>query len=58
VQIAEIDTSGGEEVYATMGPGLVYTPPTYTGVYWVVENSGGGCLAVFEIDGGGQVTVN
>ncbi len=25
--------------------------------YWVVENSGGGCLAVVEVEGGGQATV-
>jgi hypothetical protein len=58
VEIAAISTSGAVQWEATLGPGLVYGAPTSVGAYWVVENSGGGCLAVFKVDGGGQVTVN
>ena len=42
---------------ATMVPGAVLTVGTAVGDYWVVENSGGGCLAVFDIQGSGRVVV-
>lgn len=43
--------------YATMVPGAVLAAGAAVGDYRVVENSGGGCLAVFDIRGGGRVVV-
>ena len=57
MQIAYIDDSGAEVSEGTLGPGQVYTPSTYVGAYWVVETSGGSCLAVVGVDGSGQATV-
>ena len=57
VQIAMIDTSGAVVPQATIEPGGVSGASASVGSYWVVENSGGGCLAVVEVEGGGQATV-
>jgi serine/threonine protein kinase len=57
VQVAAIDSSGAVEGQATIEPGGEFGTSASVGSYWVVENSGGGCVAVFEIEGGGQVTV-
>jgi hypothetical protein len=57
VQIASIDTSGAVEPYATLVPGATYAVTTNVGAYWVVENSGGGCLAVVGINGGGEAVI-
>ncbi len=57
LQIAEIDASGSRVPYATVVPGAVLTVSTAVGDYWVVENAGGGCLAVFGINGSGRVVV-
>jgi hypothetical protein len=57
IAIAMIDASGTEIQEVTMGPGGNYTAGTAVGVYWVVENSGGGCLAVIDVGGSGQATV-
>jgi hypothetical protein len=32
-------------------------PGTSVGTYWVIRNSGGGCLAVVDVGGSGQATV-
>jgi eukaryotic-like serine/threonine-protein kinase len=57
VQIAEIENGGGVAGVATLAPGGIYTAGTSVRSYWVVENSGGGCLAVVGVDGSGQATV-
>jgi eukaryotic-like serine/threonine-protein kinase len=57
IQVAAIDSSGAVEVQATIEPGGESGASASVGSYWVVENSGGGCLAVFEIEGAGQATV-
>jgi serine/threonine protein kinase len=57
VQIAMIDASGAVVPQATIEPGGVSGASASVGSYWVVENSGGGCLAVVEVEGGGQATV-
>ena len=57
VQIAEINAGGAVIPEATIAPGGVYTAGTNVGAYWVVENSGGGCLAVVGVDGGGEAVV-
>jgi len=57
VQIDQISSSGAVAYYATLAPGVSYDVGTTVGAYWVVANSGGGCLAVFGINGSGHVTV-
>ncbi len=57
VVINEVGSSGGLINDATLSPGLSYPGDAYVGLYYVVENSGGGCLAVFHVTGGGQVTI-
>jgi hypothetical protein len=57
VQVDEISTSGGLIPDSTLSPGDQFADSTYVGVYFVVYKSGGGCLAVFRITGGGQVTI-
>jgi eukaryotic-like serine/threonine-protein kinase len=58
VQVDEISTSGGLISDATLSPGEQFSEGTYVGVYFVVEKSSGGCLAVFKVTGSGQVTVS
>jgi eukaryotic-like serine/threonine-protein kinase len=58
VEVASIDASGALTWEATLDPGQNFGASTFVGNYWVVERSGGGCLAVLDIDGGGQATVN
>ena len=57
VVIDEISTSGSLIGDATLSPGQQFPDSTYAGVYFVVEKSGGGCLAVFRVTGSGQVTI-
>jgi len=57
VPVEVISSSGGLEPAATIEPGGVFGTTASVGSYWVVENSSGGCLGVFEIESGGQVTV-
>jgi hypothetical protein len=57
VPVEMISSSGGLEPAATIEPGGVFGTTAAVGSYWVVENSSGGCLGVFEVEGGGQVTV-
>jgi hypothetical protein len=58
VVVDEISTSGALDFDATLSPGGQYAIGTYVGVYLVVEKSGGGCLAVFHVNGSGHVTVS
>ncbi len=57
VLIDEVGASGGLINDATLSPGLSYPGDAYVGLYYVVENSGGGCLAVFHVTGSGGVTI-
>jgi len=57
VVIDEIGSSGGLFTDATLSPGEEYPGPGSVGLYYVVEKSGGGCLAVFHVNGSGQVTI-
>jgi hypothetical protein len=58
VGVAEIDASGNAEAYGTITPGGTLTVGTNVGAYWMVENSGGGCLGKFGVNGGGEVIVS
>jgi hypothetical protein len=58
VDVAVINASGAVVGEGGVAPNLVSGFSAGVGEYWVVENSSGGCLAVLEIDGGGQATVN
>jgi hypothetical protein len=57
VQLAYIDDSGAVVGVGSISPGQVYTASTNVGDYWVVKNSGGGCLAVVDVGGSGTATV-
>lgn len=57
VRIASIDANGVLTPRADIDQGGALTFSTNVGDYWVVEKPAGGCLAVFEIDGGGRVVV-
>lgn len=57
VQIASIDASGAVEPYATLTPGGTLGVGTNVGAYWVVENSGGGCVAVVGVNSAGQAVI-
>ena len=58
IQIAYIDSSGALVNEATLVAGSSGGYTTAVGDYWVIENSGGGCLAVIAINGGGQAVVS
>jgi hypothetical protein len=57
VAIASIDSSGAESWQSTISPGAEFSASANVGQYWVVQKSGGSCLAVLDIDGGGQATI-
>jgi hypothetical protein len=52
-----INAGGAVVPEATVGSGGVYTAGTSVGAYWVVENAGGGCLAVVGVEGSGEAVV-
>jgi hypothetical protein len=58
IQIAYVDSSGALVNEATLVAGSSGGYTTAVGDYWVIENSGGGCLAVIGINGGGQAVVS
>jgi eukaryotic-like serine/threonine-protein kinase len=41
----------------TVSPGDSLSPSVETGEDWMVANSGGGCMGIFAINGGGSITV-
>jgi hypothetical protein len=57
VEIASIDANGVLTPDAVIDTGGTLTVSTNVGDYWVIEKPSGSCLAVFEIDGKGQVVV-
>ena len=57
IAVSVIDASGSVTQEVTLAPGGVYTAGTAVGTYWVVDNSGGGCLAVVDVGGSGTATV-
>ncbi len=57
VVVEGISTSGALVYDATLSPGGQYAIGTYVGAYLVVEKSSGSCLAVFHVNGSGQVTI-
>ncbi|MGH3256035.1 MAG: protein kinase domain-containing protein [Streptosporangiaceae bacterium] len=58
VVVEGISTSGALVYDATLSPGGQYAIGTNVGAYLVVDKSGGGCLAVFHVNGSGQVTIS
>jgi eukaryotic-like serine/threonine-protein kinase len=57
VVVDEIGADGKLYGDATLSPGGQWSGAAYVGLYYVVEKSGGGCLAVFKVTGSGGVTV-
>ncbi len=58
LSVYEIGSNGALDFAAGLASGASYQVVTNVGAYFVVENSGGGCLAIFGIDGAGQVVVS
>lgn len=47
----------GDVQKGTVAPGNTFGPAVATFQVWMVTNSAGGCLGIFNITGGGAVTV-
>jgi hypothetical protein len=58
LRLATISTSGAVQYADPIDPGETIQIGTSLDVYWVVENSGGGCLAVFMVYAQSQVTIS
>jgi molecular chaperone DnaK len=57
LQIIWLDYSGNRETYDTLDAGDTYNIDTYVGHAWMIADSSANCLAIFGINGGGQVTI-
>ena len=57
IQVWYITSSGSGSLEGTVTPGNSFSPSAETGQDWMVANSGGGCMDIFTITGGGSVTV-
>lgn len=58
IQIWLVDSGGAGVLKGTVGPGGSFGRTAATGQYWMVTNSGGGCLSVLRISGSGAATVS
>jgi serine/threonine protein kinase len=56
IQVWYIASSGGGSSEGTVAPGDSFSPGVETRQDWMVTNSGGGCIGLFTITGGGGVT--
>jgi eukaryotic-like serine/threonine-protein kinase len=57
MQVWYITTSASGELEGTVTPGNSFARSVKTGQDWMVANSSGGCMDIFTITSGGQVTV-
>jgi hypothetical protein len=57
LEIYTIESGGVLDYYGPLSPNNDVLADTSVGNYFVIANSGGGCLAVFGVTGGGQVIV-
>jgi hypothetical protein len=57
IQVWFLTASGSGQPYGTVAPGGSLSPGVKNGQDWMVANSGGGCLGIFTITGGGGITV-
>jgi len=57
IQVWYLTPSGSGQLVGTVSAGSSYGPGVKTGQDWMVANSGGGCLGIFTITGGGGITV-
>jgi hypothetical protein len=58
IQIWFLTSGGSGSPEGTVAAGGTFSPGVKTGQDWMVANSGGGCLEIFTITGGGGVTVS
>ena len=57
VAVGSIDSAGNVSWQSTISPGAEFSPSAEVGQYWEVAVSGGGCLTVLDVDGGGQAVI-
>ena len=57
VAVGSIDSAGNVLWQSTISPGAEFSPSAEVGQYWEVAVSGGGCLTVLDVDGGGQAVI-
>ena len=57
VAVASIDSGGNVSWQSTISPDGEFSASADVGQYWEVAQSGGGCLAVLDVDGGGQAVI-
>jgi hypothetical protein len=57
IQVWFLTSGGSGSQEGTVAPGGQFSPGVQTGQDWMVANSGGGCMGIFTITGGGGVTV-
>jgi hypothetical protein len=53
IQVWYIASGGGGASEGTVAAGNSFSPAVKTGQDWMVTNSGGGCIGLFTITGGG-----
>jgi serine/threonine protein kinase len=56
IQVWYLTPSGSGQLMSTVSAGNSYSPGVQTGQDWMVANSGGGCIGLFTISGGGAIT--
>jgi eukaryotic-like serine/threonine-protein kinase len=58
IQVWYFTSDGSSTPEATLGPGGSISPSVTTGQYWLVTNSAGGCISIFDINGSGEVVTS
>jgi hypothetical protein len=58
VEIYYLEPNDSAAPEDTIGAGGQFSPSTTTDTEWMVGNASGGCLGIFQIDGGGAVSVS
>ena len=57
VAVYSIDSGGSLLWRSTIDPGAQFSTSADVGQYWVIKQSGASCLAVLDVDGGGQAVI-
>jgi hypothetical protein len=59
IEVYYLTQSGGQGPGAAVAPGSSYAPPSAAADQaWIVQNAGGDCLGIFQLDSGGSVSVS
>jgi eukaryotic-like serine/threonine-protein kinase len=57
LQLFWLDFDGNRKLYVKLKPGGSQRMETYVGDYWLIADSSGGCIGVFDVTGNGQIAV-